>query len=163
MATYAALRKQIEDLTKRAEDARKAEIRQLVGDIRRQIQEFGLTPDDLFGGAARKQRSRPARAVGSTNPPKYRDPETGKTWTGIGKPPLWIAGKDRSGYLIDGAAPVPAGPKPARGARAKPAAAKQARGAAAPAGRKPRAQAAKAEGGKRRRAAPVAEGAAEAA
>lgn len=31
---------------------------------------------------------------------KYKDPETAKTWTGRGKPPLWIAGKDRSQFVI---------------------------------------------------------------
>jgi len=34
--------------------------------------------------------------------PKYGDPKTGKTWTGRGKPPAWIAGvKNRDPYLID--------------------------------------------------------------
>jgi len=32
--------------------------------------------------------------------PKYRDPATGKTWTGRGKAPKWIDGKDRSKFLI---------------------------------------------------------------
>ena len=33
---------------------------------------------------------------------KYRDPKTGKTWTGRGKPPGWIAGvKSRAPYLIE--------------------------------------------------------------
>lgn len=32
--------------------------------------------------------------------PKYRDPVTGQTWTGRGKPPAWIAGKDREQFLI---------------------------------------------------------------
>jgi DNA-binding protein H-NS len=33
--------------------------------------------------------------------PKYRDPATGATWTGRGKPPNWINGKDRDSMLID--------------------------------------------------------------
>lgn len=32
--------------------------------------------------------------------PKYRDPVSGQTWTGRGKPPAWIAGKDRDQFLI---------------------------------------------------------------
>lgn len=32
--------------------------------------------------------------------PKYRDPDTGATWTGRGIAPKWIAGKDRERYLI---------------------------------------------------------------
>ena len=39
---------------------------------------------------------------------KYQDPKTGKTWTGVGKPPAWIAGaKNRDDFLI-GAKPVAA-------------------------------------------------------
>ena len=32
--------------------------------------------------------------------PKYRDPESGSTWSGRGKPPKWIAGQDRDNFLI---------------------------------------------------------------
>ncbi|WP_457844072.1 H-NS family nucleoid-associated regulatory protein [Staphylococcus aureus] len=32
--------------------------------------------------------------------PKYRDPATGATWTGRGKPPNWIVGKDRTPFQI---------------------------------------------------------------
>jgi DNA-binding protein H-NS len=33
-------------------------------------------------------------------PPKYRDPETGKTWSGRGHQPGWMTG-NRDDYLID--------------------------------------------------------------
>ncbi|MFW2275964.1 H-NS family nucleoid-associated regulatory protein [Burkholderia orbicola] len=33
--------------------------------------------------------------------PKYRDPKTGRTWSGRGRAPGWIAGKDRELYLIE--------------------------------------------------------------
>ncbi|RQR65733.1 H-NS histone family protein [Burkholderia sp. Bp9125] len=68
----------------------------------------------LINGAATHASTKPAakRSV----PPKYRDPETGATWTGRGLPPAWIASaKDRNKFLID--APV-TGTKPARGKRA---------------------------------------------
>ena len=32
---------------------------------------------------------------------KYRDPTTGKTWTGRGVAPKWIAGKDRDAFRIE--------------------------------------------------------------
>jgi DNA-binding protein H-NS len=35
-------------------------------------------------------------------PAKYRNPETGETWSGWARPPAWIAGvTDRSKFLID--------------------------------------------------------------
>jgi DNA-binding protein H-NS len=33
-------------------------------------------------------------------PPKYRDPVTGKTWSGRGNAPKWISGKDFAQFLI---------------------------------------------------------------
>ncbi|MCL1960600.1 MAG: H-NS histone family protein [Desulfovibrionaceae bacterium] len=39
-------------------------------------------------------------AVRKKAPAKYYDPNSGNTWTGRGKPPRWIAGKDFSRYLI---------------------------------------------------------------
>lgn len=54
-------------------------------------------------------------AAKRTVPPKYRDPETGATWTGRGLPPAWIAAaKDRNKFLID----APAAAKSANGKRA---------------------------------------------
>jgi DNA-binding protein H-NS len=32
--------------------------------------------------------------------PKFKDPATGATWTGRGKAPKWIAGKDRAGFTL---------------------------------------------------------------
>ncbi|WEM00057.1 MULTISPECIES: H-NS histone family protein [Delftia] len=55
------------------------------------IAEHGLTAADVFPAA---------KAKGSVGAPKYRDPATGVTWTGRGKPPNWIVGKDRAPFLI---------------------------------------------------------------
>jgi DNA-binding protein H-NS len=32
--------------------------------------------------------------------PKYRNPDTGQTWTGHARPPAWIAGKDYADFEI---------------------------------------------------------------
>ena len=32
---------------------------------------------------------------------KYHDPNTGASWSGRGKPPQWIAGKDRAQFLVE--------------------------------------------------------------
>ncbi|WP_047218022.1 H-NS family nucleoid-associated regulatory protein [Delftia lacustris] len=58
------------------------------------IAEHGLTAADVFP---------PAKSKGSVGAPKYRDPATGATWTGHGKPPNWINGKDRTPFLIEAA------------------------------------------------------------
>jgi hypothetical protein len=121
--------------------------------IREAIEAYGLTAADLgFGaaGAASARPARPSRQTGTkpttirTGVAKYRDPKSGKTWTGRGKPPLWIVGvKDRTPFLIDAGAAAPAAPaaetatpaaKPARAARK--AASKPGRRAGSTAGRK---------------------------
>ena len=64
---------------------------QAVAQARALIQEHGLTAADVFP---------PAKSKGSVGAPKYRDPATGATWTGRGKPPNWINCKDRAPFLI---------------------------------------------------------------
>ena len=88
LAQRAALEAQI--ATAQAEAKAKA-----VAEARALIQEHGLTAADVFPAA---------KAKGSVGAPKYRDPATGATWTGRGKPPNWIVGKDREPFQIHSAA-----------------------------------------------------------
>ena len=62
------------------------------------IEEYDLDISDVFPNRANKPKSSGSSA--SKVIPKYRNPENGQTWTGRGKEPLWIAGKDRSLFLI---------------------------------------------------------------
>ena len=61
------------------------------------IAEYGLTTADVFPPAG---QTKPGAKPGSVGVAKYRDPVTGATWTGRGKNPNWILGKDRSTFLI---------------------------------------------------------------
>jgi len=63
-----------------------------INKVRELIREHDLTPEDLQS---------PAKPKGSVGAPKYRDPTTGATWTGRGKPPNWINVKDRGQFLIE--------------------------------------------------------------
>jgi DNA-binding protein H-NS len=38
--------------------------------------------------------------TGATVRVKYRDPDSGAAWSGRGKPPRWIAGKDRVAFEV---------------------------------------------------------------
>lgn len=95
MTTYAELLKQKQNLEQLLEEARKRESADAVAKCRELIQQFNLTTEDLFP-ASRSAKTR----VGVTVAPKYRDPATGQTWTGRGKPPKWIADKDREQFVI---------------------------------------------------------------
>ncbi|TCK31902.1 DNA-binding protein H-NS [Paraburkholderia sp. BL8N3] len=38
--------------------------------------------------------------AGKTSVPMYQDPKSGATWSGRGRAPAWIAGKEREKFLI---------------------------------------------------------------
>lgn len=60
------------------------------------IKDFELTQQDLFGGARGAQKVKAVSKVAA----KYRDPETGKEWSGRGLPPSWLKNQDKSKFLI---------------------------------------------------------------
>ena len=62
-----------------------AQIHQLMSD-------YEITAAEL-GAKRSAKKSTPGAA-------KYRDPDSGKTWSGRGKAPAWIAGKDRAAFAI---------------------------------------------------------------
>lgn len=84
--TYKSVWAQIRDLEKKAEELRRAELEAVIAGIREKVQEYGLTPEDIFGGRRKK-----AKAAKSKLPAKYRDPATGKEWSGRGRTPAWLA------------------------------------------------------------------------
>jgi DNA-binding protein H-NS len=99
MTTYKQLVDQIEALKKQAEQVRKTELAQVIGEIKEKMAAYGITVADLRGGASKGKRSAVA--------PKYRNSKTGDTWSGRGKPPRWLVeaekgGASREKFLIKG-------------------------------------------------------------
>lgn len=97
MSSYKELLKQREELEKQIQDARKRELAEAISKARTLIDEYGLTAADVFPPA--RGRNAGSKA-GSKVAPKYRNPETGETWTGRGKAPKWIQDQDRSKFKI---------------------------------------------------------------
>lgn len=132
MKTYQAVRAQIAKLEREAEELRRQELKNIIAQVRQAIADYGLTAADLgFAGRGRKAGSKAGtKATASrrgAGVAKYRDPKTGQTWTGRGRPPAWIAeAKNRDAFLIDAPAAAPAAKKRAA---AKKAAGKPARAA----------------------------------
>ena len=96
MQTYKELTTQIENLQKQAAHLRQTEIADTIASIKAKMKEYGITAADLglTGGAKKAGKVKEPVAA------KYRDSSSGATWSGRGKPPKWIAGKDRSGFTI---------------------------------------------------------------
>jgi DNA-binding protein H-NS len=72
--------------------------------IRVLMETYRLTTADIDTYLGARKRGRlawhDASAVNAISAVRYRDPKTGATWTGRGRPPAWIAGvKDRTHFL----------------------------------------------------------------
>lgn len=94
--SYKDLLAQRAELDKQIQQIRSEERNAAIASVREMIAEHELTQEELF--AVRKPRSSGGdkKSVAA----KYRDPETGATWTGRGKPPTWIKDKNREDFLI---------------------------------------------------------------
>lgn len=92
MTTIAELLAQKEAIEQQIAEIRKNERADAIARARAIVAEFELTADDLFS-------SKTIRVKKQVNA-KYRNPETGETWTGRGRAPLWLVDKNRDDYLI---------------------------------------------------------------
>ncbi|KQP13728.1 H-NS family nucleoid-associated regulatory protein [Pseudorhodoferax sp. Leaf267] len=101
MSSYKELLQQRENLERQIQEARQRENQEAVDKVRALVAEFELTADDIFGNPRRAGKSgKVSASAGQKVAPKYRNPATGDTWTGRGKPPKWIADQNREQYLI---------------------------------------------------------------
>ena len=95
MSAYKELLQQREALEIKIKEARARELSDAIALVRKTVDEFGLTVSDVFRPSDRRSLSK-----GSKVEPKYRNPATGETWTGRGKPPVWIRNEDREQFRI---------------------------------------------------------------
>jgi DNA-binding protein H-NS len=91
--SYADLKAQIAALEKQAAQVRDSEISAAKAEIREIMQTYGLTIADL-GGTTKAPKVRKTVAA------KFRDPATGQEWTGRGRAPTWLNGRNKEDYLI---------------------------------------------------------------
>lgn len=93
MSTFSELKVLQAEIEEKIKVARAAERPAALAQAKALVQEFALTEAEMFGRATATREHKPV-------PAKYRNPETGVTWSGRGKPPTWIAGKDRSQFAV---------------------------------------------------------------
>jgi len=97
MTSYKELLQQRELLESQIAEAKKHEYADVLAEIKQKMLDYGISAADLGLGGAAKARKAYTRSVVT---PKYRDPLSGNTWSGLGKPPRWIAGKNRDDFAI---------------------------------------------------------------
>ena len=120
MTSYMELKEKAEDLMRQAEKARKAETGAAITEIKAKMAAYGITLEDLGGKAKAARGRKPKGGKAAAKPAKtlakpakvrkpvavkYRNPETGETWTGRGQPSKWIkameaAGRKREEFLV---------------------------------------------------------------
>lgn len=107
-ATYQLIQKQIAKLESQAALLRQREMVGVIAQIQKLMAEYGISTDHLKEKKSRMS-SRATKTTKATKvieakaktvtkgSAKYRDPESGKTWSGKGKAPQWIVGAIKDG------------------------------------------------------------------
>lgn len=95
MTTYQDYQKQIAELKRQAAAARESEAAAGLEKIRDIMQTYGLTVADIVP-TAKPKSTKPKKEVAA----KYRNGESGQEWTGRGRSPRWLDGKNKEDYLI---------------------------------------------------------------
>lgn len=94
LAQHEAYEKRIAELRKVERDSDLQTVLKLVGKHQFTAKDVPLHSP---GGKAGKPKGEgtPALAV-----PKYKNPETGETWSGKGRTPAWLEGKNKDDFLV---------------------------------------------------------------
>ncbi|HGL5380512.1 H-NS histone family protein [Burkholderia orbicola] len=104
-AEIAELEQKLKELRKAADEQLAREKADIIGQINELIAKYGISPQELAFPKTIKGNKAPSSKPqkGTPGKPKYRDPKTGATWTGKGKPPAWIRdAANRDEFLIQG-------------------------------------------------------------
>lgn len=93
MSTYLEVKAKADELYKQAEELKKAEIAQVILEIKEKMASYGITIADL------QAKARKPSTI------KYRS-EKGDSWSGQGRMPKWMqeqiaAGKSKEDFLVD--------------------------------------------------------------
>jgi DNA-binding protein H-NS len=93
MASYKELQDQIAELQRKAEEARAEEVGGAIEKIRMLMSDYEITVNDLVGGKKKSGKSSGTAQV------QFRDNE-GNTWSGRGRMPRWLSGKDKEQFRV---------------------------------------------------------------
>lgn len=94
--TVEQLQRQQEELNRKIAAKREAEKKAVIEQIVNVVNTYNIPVEELveaLGGMKIKRKGVKAK-------PKYKDPSTGCIWSGRGKEPIWIRGKDRTPFII---------------------------------------------------------------
>jgi DNA-binding protein H-NS len=94
--TIGELQRIADDITNEIQTKREEKKKILLEQFQKLLSAEGLTLEDVIGTKRRgKQRKK------GVLPVKYRDPETGKAWSGRGRKPVWLVDKLQAGLKLE--------------------------------------------------------------
>lgn len=100
MANLQELIRQREALERQIEEAKKANREEGLAKLREVMEQYGLSLADL-GSSTRERRTSPEGKGTGKVAPKYKNPETGDTWSGRGLKPKWLTAALGAGKKIE--------------------------------------------------------------
>lgn len=90
------LRHQEEEIQRKIQEKQLAEKKAVINQVVAVLRQFQISTEEIveaLGGLKIKRKGVKAK-------PKYRDPISGAQWSGRGKEPAWIKGKNRDNFII---------------------------------------------------------------
>lgn len=102
---YTDLMNEIQRLQAQAVSLRQQEVKTAIENIQSTIKEYNLSQKEVFGTKVRKGKAAGATGQKKERPAKFKDPESGQTWSGRGRMPKWISeavkqGKSKEEFAI---------------------------------------------------------------
>ena len=95
MATFKELQDQIAKLKQDAEEVRSREIEDAIAKIKSLMNDYGITVQDIESSGRRKGGK--TSAIANV---QFKD-DSGNTWSGRGRMPAWLKGKDKEKFRIN--------------------------------------------------------------
>ncbi|MBO7932029.1 H-NS histone family protein [Burkholderia pseudomallei] len=104
MERYLDLMQQLRDLQERVAVARKREVVEAIEVIARTMTTYDITLDEIRNALQRLEEEAAVQASTRRRTikhiPKYLDPSSGRTWSGRGRTPKWLVGKNLDDFLL---------------------------------------------------------------
>lgn len=100
------LEKELAKIQKKLKTIQNKKRKPIINSIVRSMREYDISLEDISTAYNNKITNKPkSNIVKKPIPPKYRNPNTGETWSGRGKAPRWIVqaestGTSRESFLI---------------------------------------------------------------
>jgi DNA-binding protein H-NS len=95
--TVGDLDKVIAAAERRREAKRESGKRELIEEFRTRAEALGLSLGELAAGSSKAGRPSGKAASAQSPAVKYRNPETGETWSGRGRAPKWLTLAEQQG------------------------------------------------------------------